>query len=91
MQGPAAGGETWAEASAGAAQTGAAQRAGDGPAAPLRPGDGAAQEAAEAGGGQRCWQAQSSIKETFLIQTLRQFLNNQSNTRRDKFIKYSSY
>lgn len=54
VQGPAAGGETWAEASAGAAQTGAAQRAGDGPAASLRPGDRAAQEAAEAGGGQRC-------------------------------------
>lgn len=51
VQRPAAGGETWAEASAGAAQTGAAQGGGDGTAASLRPGDRAPQEAAEAGGG----------------------------------------
>lgn len=53
MQGPAAGGETGAEASVGAAQTGDAQRGGDGTTASLRSGDGAPQEAAEAGGGQR--------------------------------------
>lgn len=51
VQRPAAGGETRAEASAGAAQTGAAQGGGDGTAASLRPGDGAPQEAAEAGAG----------------------------------------
>lgn len=52
VQGPAAGGEAGAEARVGAAQTGAAQGGGDGSAAALRPGDGAPQEAAEAGGGQ---------------------------------------
>lgn len=52
MQGPAAGGETGAEASVGAAQTGAAQGGGDGSTPAFRPGDGAPQEAAEAGGGQ---------------------------------------
>lgn len=52
MQGPAAGGEARAEASVGAAQTGAAQGGGDGTTAALRPGDGASQEAAEARGGQ---------------------------------------
>lgn len=51
VQRPAAGGETRAEASAGAAQTGAAQGGGDGTAASLRPGDRAPQEAAEAKGG----------------------------------------
>lgn len=48
MQGPAAGGETRAEAGVGAAQTGAAQGGGDGKAAAIRPGDRAPQEAAEA-------------------------------------------
>lgn len=52
VQGPAAGGEAGAEASVGAAQTGAAQGGGDGSTAALRPGDRAPQEAAEAGGGQ---------------------------------------
>lgn len=51
MQRPAARGETRAEASAGAAQTGAAQGGRDGTTASLRPGDRATQEAAEAGGG----------------------------------------
>lgn len=53
MQGLAAGGEARAEAGVGAAQAGAAQRGGAGTAATLRPGDGAPQEAAETGGGQR--------------------------------------
>lgn len=47
-----AGGEAGAETSVGAAQVGAAQGGGDGPTEALRPGDGAAQEAAEAAGGQ---------------------------------------
>lgn len=51
LQRPAAGRETRAEASAGAAQTGAAQGGRDGTTASFRPGDGAPQEAAEAGGG----------------------------------------
>lgn len=50
-QGPAAGGETRAEASPGAAQTGAAQGGGDGPTEAFGSGDGAAQEAAEAARG----------------------------------------
>lgn len=53
MQGPAAGGETGAEASVGAAQTGAAQGGGDGTTAAFRSGDRAPQEAAEAARGQR--------------------------------------
>lgn len=53
VQRPAAGGETRAEASAGAAQTGVAQGGGDGTAASVRPGDGAPQEAAEAEGGRK--------------------------------------
>lgn len=66
MQGPAAGGETRAEASVGAAQTGAAQRGGDGTTAPLRSGDGASQEAAKAGGGQ--WhQKKKKNSEKFLV------------------------
>lgn len=52
MQGSAAGGKTRTEACVGAAQTGAAQRGGDGATASLRSGDRAPQEAAEAGGGQ---------------------------------------
>lgn len=53
MQGPAAGGETGAETSVGAAQAGAAQGGGAGTTAALRSGDGAPQKAAEAGRGQR--------------------------------------
>lgn len=53
MQGSAAGGKTGTEACVGAAQVGAAQRGGAGTTAPLRSGDRAPQEAAEAGGGQR--------------------------------------
>jgi len=52
VQGPAARRETRVEASVGAAQVGAAQRGGDGTTTTLRSGDGAPQEAAEAGRGQ---------------------------------------
>ena len=51
LQGPGAGGETWAKASVGAAQTGAAQGGGDGSTEALRSGDGAPQAAAEAARG----------------------------------------
>lgn len=53
MQGLTAGGEARAEASVGAAKTGAAQRGGDGSTAALRSGDGASQEAAETARGQK--------------------------------------
>ena len=53
MQGSAAGGEAGADTSVGAAQTGSAQGGGDGTTGALRSGDGAPQEAAEAGRGQR--------------------------------------
>lgn len=53
LKGSAAGGETGAEASVGAAQTGAAQGGGDGTTTALRPGDGAPQEAAETARGKR--------------------------------------
>lgn len=52
IQGPPAGGETRAETSVGAAQTGAAQGGGDGTTGAVRSRDGAPQEAAKAAGGQ---------------------------------------
>lgn len=53
MQGAAAGGETRADASVGAAEAGAAQGGGDGSTTALRSGDGAPQEAAEDARGQK--------------------------------------